>query len=148
MRSEIIGTKNLGIDFDDINKEKEKKVAADMPVRDTVTAIAVDSKSRESFYLKKITEEEKEMTEDVEDDFSQVMKKGMKNLEEVFLERKFDSVNGYTIPKKPKYAFFFRENVVFPSVPLELKKGHFELSNEELLMIIKYMELLNQTSLF
>ena len=46
MRSEIIGTKNLGIDFDDINKEKEKKVAADMPVRDTVTAIAVDSKSR------------------------------------------------------------------------------------------------------
>ena len=53
MRSEIIGTKNLGIDFDDINKEKEKKVAADMPVRDTVTAIAVDSKSRESFYHQK-----------------------------------------------------------------------------------------------
>ena len=85
MRSEIIGTKNLGIDFDDINKEKEKKVAGDMPVRDTVTAIAVDSKSRESFYFKKITEEEKEMTEDVEDDFSLVIKKGIKNLEEVFL---------------------------------------------------------------
>ena len=56
--------------------------------------------------------------------------KGMKHLEGVFLERKFDSDNLYTIPKKPKSAFFFKEIVV-----LELKKGHFELTNEELLMI-------------
>ena len=61
--------------------------------------------------------------------------KGMKHPEGVFLERKFDSDNLYTIPKKPKSAFFCKEIVVFRSVQLELKKGHFELTNEELLMI-------------
>ena len=81
----------------------------------------------------------------MEDDFSQVIKKEMKHLEKVFIERKFDSDNVYTIPKKPKSAFFFRESVVFPSVLPESKKGHFELSNEESLMRIKYMKLLNQT---
>ena len=78
--------------------------------------------------------------EDVGDGFGHVIRKGMKHL-----ERKFDSDNLYTIPKKPKSAFFFRESVAFPSVKLELKKRHFELTNEELLMIIKYMELSNQT---
>ena len=51
--------------------------------------------------------------------------KGMKHLEAVFLERTFGSDNLYTIPKKPKSAFFSKESVVFPSVQLELKKGHF-----------------------
>ena len=81
----------------------------------------------------------------MEDDFTQFIKKGMKHHEEVFLERKFDSNNVYTISKKPKSTFFFRESVVLPSVQLEAKKGDFEVSNEELLMIIEYMELLNQT---
>ena len=81
----------------------------------------------------------------MEDDFTQFIKKGMKYHEEVFLERKFDSDNVYTISKKPKSTFFFRESVVLPSVQLEAKKGDFEVSNEELLMIIEYMELLNQT---
>ena len=62
-------------------------------------------------------------------------RKGIKHLEGVYLERKFHSDNLYTIPKKPKSAFYFRESVVFPSVQLELKKGRFELANEELLMI-------------
>ena len=35
--------------------------------------------------------------------------KGMKHPEGVFLERKFDSDNLYTVPKKPKSAFFFKE---------------------------------------
>ena len=62
----------------------------------------------------------------------------MKHLEVVFLERKSDSDNLCTIPKKPKSAFFFRESVVFLPMQLELKKGHFELTSE-LLMIMKYM---------
>ena len=61
--------------------------------------------------------------------------KRMKHLEEVLLEKKFDSDNLYTIPKKPKSAFFFRESVVFPLVHLESKKRHFELTNEELLIM-------------
>ena len=56
-------------------------------------------------------------------------RKGMKHLEGVILERKFHSDNLYTIPKKPKSAFYFRESVVFPSVQLKLKKGRFELAN-------------------
>ena len=84
-------------------------------------------------------------TEDVEDGFGHVIKKGMKYPEEVLLERKCDSDNLYTIPKKPKSAFFVRESEMFPSVQLESKKGHFELNNKELLMIMKYMELSNQT---
>ena len=147
-------------DFDDIDEEKLEKIAAEMLVRDTVVALAADPKSCESFYLIKITEEEKEKMEAVEDGFGHIIKKAMKHLEGVFLERKYDSdnlytiqkkpksENLYTIQKKPKSAFFFRESVVFPSVHLESKKGHFELTNEELLMIIKYMELSNQTSFF
>ena len=60
---------------------------------------------------------------------------GMKYLEGVFLERKFDFDNLYTIPMKPNCAFFFRESVVFPSVQLDSKTGHFELTNEDLLVI-------------
>ena len=81
----------------------------------------------------------------MEDGFGHVIKKGMKYLEEVLLERKFDSDNLYTIPKKPKSAFFLRDSEMFSSVQLESKKRHFELDNKELLMIMKYMELSNQT---
>ena len=68
---------------------------------------------------------------------------GVKYLKGVFLERKFDPDNFYTIPKKPKSAFLLSESVLFPSVQLDSKKRHFELTNEKLLMIIKYIELLN-----
>ena len=139
----MIGTKDLGVDFCDIDEGKLKEVAAETPVRDSSCCNCNQFQSCEFFYLIKITEEEKEKMENVEDDFSQVIKKEMKHLQEVFLERKFFSDNLYTIPKKPKSVFFFRESVVFPS-----KKTHFELNNEELLMIIKYIELMNQTSLF
>ena len=61
--------------------------------------------------------------------------KRMKYIEGALLGRQYDCDNLYTITKKPKSAFFFRENVVFASVQLESKKGHFELTNEELLMI-------------
>ena len=89
----MIGTENLGIDFDDIDEEKQEEVAVEMFVRDTVVALATNPKSRESFCLIKITEEEKEKTEDAGDGFSHAIKKGMKNPEGVFLERKFDSDN-------------------------------------------------------
>ena len=72
----------------------------------------------------------------------------MKHLKGVFLERKFDSDNLYAIHKNPKSTFFFRESMLFLAVETELKKGHFEITDEELLMIIKYMELSNKTSLF
>ena len=67
----------------------------------------------------------------------------LKHLEGVFFKRKFDSDNLYMIPKKPKPGFFF--SVVFPPVWLESKKRHFGLTNEELLMILKYVKLSNQT---
>ena len=86
--------------------------------------------------------------EDVENGFGHVIKKGMKHLEGVFLERKFDCDSLYTIPKKPKSPFFFREIMVFKSMQLESKKGHFELNNDELLFIIKYIELSYQKSIF
>ena len=146
LRSGKIGTENLGIDFNDIAEEKQEEVAAEMLVRDTVVAIAADPKSRESYH-KDCRRGERE-GRDVEDGFGQVIKKGIEHLECVFLERKFNSDNLCTIPTKPKSAFLFRENVTFPSVQLESKKGHFELTNKELLMIIKYMELSNQTSIF
>ena len=120
--SGMIVKENLGTEFDDIDEEKQKEVAAKMLVRDTVVAIAVDPKSPESFYLIMITGEAKETTEDVEDGFRHVIKKEMKDLEGELLERKFDSDNVYTIPKKPKFPFFFKEGVVFPSVQLESKK--------------------------
>ena len=113
---------NLGIDFDDTDEGKQKEVAAEMLVRDTVLALAVNPKSRESFNLIKITGEEKETTEDVEDGFGHVIKKEVKRLEGVFLERKFDSDNFYTRPKKPKFPFFFRESAMFPSLQLASKK--------------------------
>ena len=121
---------------------------AEMLVHDTVIAIAADAKSCKSFHLIKIREEEKEKTEDMEDGFGHITKKRMKHLEGLFLERKFDFDNLYTISKRPNSTFFFKESVMFPSVQLESKKGYFEITHEELLMIIKYMELSNQTSLF
>ena len=68
---------------------------------------AFDPKSHESFYLIKLTEEEKEKTEDVEDGFDHLIKKEMKHLEGLFLKRKFDPDNFYTTSKKPKSTFFF-----------------------------------------
>ena len=61
--------------------------------------------------------------------------KGMKHLEVVLLERKFDSDILCTVPKKSKSTFVFIESAVFLPIQLEFKKGHFELTNEELLMI-------------
>ena len=84
----------------------------------------------------------------MEDGFAHVMKKGMEHLEGVFLERKFDSDNLYVIHKKSKSLCFFSKSVMFLSVQLELKEGHFELTDEESSMITKYMELSNQASLF
>ena len=72
-----------------------------MLVRDTVVALAINC---ESFYLMKITEEEKGKMEDVEDGFGHIIKKGTKHLEGVFLERKLNSYSLYTIPKKVQLA--------------------------------------------
>ena len=38
----MIDTENLEIDYDDIDEEKQEEVAAEMLVRDTVAALAVD----------------------------------------------------------------------------------------------------------
>ena len=91
----------------------------------------------------KITEEEKEKREDVEDGIGHVVKKGMKYLKYVFLERSFNSDILYRKPKNNKSEFFFRESVVLLSMQLELRVRHFELTNEEFLMKSKYMGLFN-----
>ena len=61
---------------------------------------------------------------------------GKMHLEGVF---KFDSDILSTIFKKPKFAFVFIESAVFLPMQLESKKVHSELTKEELLMVIKYM---------
>ena len=71
-------------DFDDIDEDKQEKTTAKIIVRDAVAAFADDSKSCESFYLIKITEEEKEKIKDIKDGFGHVIKKGMMHLEGVF----------------------------------------------------------------
>ena len=55
----MIDTKNLGIDFDDIDEEKQEEVAAEMPVHDAVVTIVANPKSCESFNLIKNIEEGK-----------------------------------------------------------------------------------------
>ena len=67
--------------------------------------------------------------EDVKDGFGHLMKKGMTPLDGIFLKRWFNHDNLYTLSKKPKSTFFFRESVLFLSVQLESEKGHFELTN-------------------
>ena len=47
------------VDFDDIDEEKQEKVAVEMLVCDTTVAFAAEPKYHKSFYLMKITEEEK-----------------------------------------------------------------------------------------
>ena len=75
----------MELNFDDFGEQKRGEIAAKMLVHDTVVALVADLKSRESFYLIKVTEEKIEKTEDVEDSFGHVMKKGMKHLGKVFL---------------------------------------------------------------
>ena len=55
----MIGTENYGTDVDEIDEGRQEEVAAEMLARDTVVALAADPKSCESFYLIKITEEER-----------------------------------------------------------------------------------------
>ena len=71
-------------DFDDIDKDKQEKITGKILVGDTVVALADDPKSCESFYLKKITKEEKEKMGDTKDGFGHVIKNGMKHLEQAF----------------------------------------------------------------
>ena len=59
----------------------------------------------------------------MEDGFGHIIKKGVKHLEEAFLEMKFDSDNLYTISRKPKPAFFFRKYVLVSAASVE--KGAF-----------------------
>ena len=117
------------IDFDDIVEEKQGENAPEMLVRKAVIALAANLKSQESFYLIKITEEEKEKAEDVKDSFSYVTKKAMKHLEGVFLKRKFYSHNLCTISKKPKSVFFFRESVVPRQCSMSQKRDILNLLN-------------------
>ena len=133
------------INFDNIGEKKQEKIAVEMLVRNTIVALAADPKSHESFYLIKITEEK---TEDMKNRIRHLIKNGMTPLDGVFLKRKFNPDNLYTPSKKSKSAFFFRESVLFLSLQFESEKRHFELTNDELLIIIKYVALLNQTSLF
>ena len=125
LQSEMIGTENFGIEFDDIDEEKQEEVAAEKFVRDTVVALAANPKSLDYFYLIKFTEEQKEKTEDVAYGFGQVIKKRTKHFEGVFVERKFDSDNIHSVSKKLKSALFFKDSVVSPLVELELKKETF-----------------------
>ena len=147
LRSGMVGIENLGNEFDgDIDEVQQEQAASEVLVPDIVVALAADSTSRESFYLIKIIEEEQQKLEDDTDDYGHV-KKGVKHFEGLFFERKFDSDKVYTLNEK-KRAFFHKESVVFPSVQLKPRKGEFELRDDELLVIIKYLEMSNVTSLF
>ena len=78
----------------------------------------------------------------------EVVKKGMKHFEGIFLENRFDSDKQYVIPKRPRRAFFYRESVVMPSIQLEVKKNYYQMSDDELMLVLKYIEVSKQASLF
>ena len=121
-------------------------MSIELLVKGSVVALAADAKDNKNFNLLKTIETEK--MKDVEDGFGEVVRKGIRHFKGIFLENRFDSDKQYVIPKKPRRAFLYRESVVLPSVELEAKKNYLQLSDDELVMILKYVELSKQTSLF
>ena len=93
-----------------------------------------DSKKEQHCYLSDDLIQGYSLGNLVLDEIKHNQKRG-KYLEGHFLERKFDCDNIFTIPKKRRSTFFPKESLVLPSVQLELKKIHFELTNEELILI-------------
>ena len=93
-----------------------------------------DSKKEHHYYLYDYLMQGYSFSNLVVDEIKHNQKRG-KDLEGDFLERKFDCDNIYTIPKKCRSTFFPKESLVLPSVQLELKKRHFELTNEEMILI-------------
>ena len=69
-----------------------------------------------------------------------------KHLEGVFLERKFGSDNLYAIHKSPSLYFALEKLWCYCQGSLSRKRD-VELTNKELLIIIKFLELSNQTLL-
>ena len=129
----MIGTENLRIDFDDIDEEQHMEVAAELLVCDTVVEYVAHSKSHESFYLIKIAEQEKEKT--VENGFGNI-KKRMERLKGVFSEKKFDSDLSLHNTYEAKVCIFLQKVCHSHQCSMSRKKGHSELNNEELLMMI------------
>ena len=72
----------------------------------------------------------------------------MKHFEGIFLERKFDLDTKYYFPKKSRTAYFYKESVILPSVQLTEKKTELAMTDDELLMILQYVDRANQVSLF
>ena len=54
----------------------------------------------------------------------------------------------YYIPRKPRTAYFYKESVILPSVQLTAKKTVYVMSDDELLLILQYIDRANQVSLF
>ena len=108
LRSGMISSYNLGIDFDS-EEEDHDSVANELVVKGSIVALLADDKDNKSFYLVKKIEEEKEKMEDIDDGFGHKVKKGMKHFEGIFLETRYDSDKQYVIPKRPRHVFFYRD---------------------------------------
>lgn len=107
-------------------------------IKDSIVALAAGSKSRETFYLMKITVEETEASKSETDGWGTKVKEGQLHLRGQFFETKSGYDTRYKLLKKE--AIFFRESVVYPFVQMEEKKNYHELSADESLQITRYIE--------
>ena len=109
----------------------------------TIVALAAEKKSKDTSYLMKIACAESVKDHDDTDSFGNTVAKGTKHLEGYFL----DSYNGvYRVSKKR--AIFYKESVVYPFVQVTEGKKGFLLSNDQFLLITKFIEDSGCTALF
>ena len=106
-------------------------------IKDSIVALAADTKACETFYLMKITEE-KEASITETDTQGKKIKEGQLHLRGQFFETDPCSDTRYRLLKKE--SIFFRESVVYPFVQMEAKKKHYELSADKFMQITRYIE--------
>ena len=90
-------------------------------IKDSIVALAAGTKARETFYLMKITEEEKEASIKETDKWGTKIKEGQLHLRGQYFEAESGYDTRYKLLKKE--AIFFRESVVYPFVQMEAKKN-------------------------
>ena len=107
-------------------------------IKDSIVALAAGTNARETFYLIKITEEEREASTAETDEWGTNITGGQLHLRGQFFETESGYDRRYKLLKKE--AIFFRESVVYPFVQMEAKNNYYELSADEYMQITRYIE--------
>ena len=107
-------------------------------IKGSIVALAAGTKGCETFYLIKITEEEREASTAETDEWGTNITGGQLHLRGQFFETESGYDRRYKLLKKE--AIFFRESVVYPFVQMEAKNNYYELSADEYMQITRYIE--------